>query len=361
MCCRAARLPWCACFIRPLPRPPLLPTGYGTIIGLSGSLGSPEEKDFLRSTFDAEFVVVPPFLDTCTNISKQVPSLVDGGVHVFGTRDTQLNKVVELAIEKRSVVPVLIITTSETHARAVHEKVTARLKHLPAEAAPQLFVTTDAANASMLVEAATKAVDLPGGSKEWRITVTDYIGGRGHDYHTVDEDVDDAGGLLVIATQIPDSEREWVQWLGRTARSDRRGQYAVVLSTTDEPLASHRSLLAESECKPHPGSPVCQPALIAKLLVERDKEVKRKLERNNVKRGQLLNELCDKFYAKYHIQTPYYWGEKEKKLSAFLSKQQNKLEDAIANFAVEVGLATTAAAYAAASQYMGSPPRVCNT
>jgi len=68
----------------------------------------------------------------------------------------------------------------------------------------------------------------------WRITVTTAEGGRGHDYRVVDPSIDENGGLLLILTFVPWSEREWIQFLGRTSRQDHQGQYAVFLSTQDE-------------------------------------------------------------------------------------------------------------------------------
>jgi hypothetical protein len=66
--------------------------------------------------------------------------------------------------------------------------------------------------------------------KGWRIAVTTAIGARGQDYQISDEVVDDNGGLLLVLEYIPDSEREWIQFVGRTARHDHPGQYAVVLN-----------------------------------------------------------------------------------------------------------------------------------
>ena len=67
------------------------------------------------------------------------------------------------------------------------------------------------------------------GAGRWRVTVTDYFGGRGIDYRLSDDGANEAGGLMVIITSIPDSQREWVQWIGRTARQDKNGQISVLL------------------------------------------------------------------------------------------------------------------------------------
>jgi hypothetical protein len=41
------------------------------------------------------------------------------------------------------------------------------------------------------------------------------------------------GGLMLIIGLVPDSEREYIQFLGRTARQDKRGQFAAVLLASD--------------------------------------------------------------------------------------------------------------------------------
>ena len=72
-----------------------------------------------------------------------------------------------------------------------------------------------------------------------RVTVTDRFGGRGHDFRVVDKEANLNGGMLVIATSIPD-EREWIQWRGRTARQDRPGQYYVILNTKGRPFVKNK-------------------------------------------------------------------------------------------------------------------------
>jgi hypothetical protein len=69
--------------------------------------------------------------------------------------------------------------------------------------------------------------------KAWRVTVTTAAGARGQDYQISDEIVDKNGGLLLVLEYIPDSEREWIQFVGRTARHDHPGQYAVVLNRAE--------------------------------------------------------------------------------------------------------------------------------
>merc|ERR1719498_2313731 len=101
-----------------------------------------------------------------------------------------------------------------------------------------------------MVEVATQPLDgvstNGAATRLWRVTVTTAIGARGQDYHISDEVVDEKGGFLLVLEYVPDSEREWIQFLGRTARHDHPGQYAVVLNTDDYSHALNTSALQES-------------------------------------------------------------------------------------------------------------------
>jgi len=72
-----------------------------------------------------------------------------------------------------------------------------------------------------------------GSAKAFRIAVTDPRGGRGVDYRVSDADADRAGGLTLIVNYVPKCSRDWTQFLGRTARQDRRGQWMAVLNLED--------------------------------------------------------------------------------------------------------------------------------
>jgi hypothetical protein len=103
---------------------------------------------------------------------------------------------------------------------------------------------------------------------------------------------------LVIITEIPAAgEREWVQWKGRTARSDRMGQYAIVLSRADEALRISAQLLQAAPLRPN----IYDITLAEALLKVQDDKLRAKLAtaEEESKRGKELNALCDAFYARY--------------------------------------------------------------
>ena len=141
--------------------------------------------------------------------------------------------------------------------------------------------------------------------------MTDLFGGRGHDYSVDDEQAIANGGMLVIATSMPD-EREWTQWKGRTARQDKPGQYFVVLSEDAEPfnegkegveyLKEFKKLKAEKGGKPAKegtGEKSMDDVKIESLHRRKDRHMNETLDRfkSDQAKGAWLNELCEKYYA----------------------------------------------------------------
>lgn len=285
---------------------------YEAILGFSGSLGSPAEREYLASQYKAWCFDVPSYLDTCENVKKPKAKLLKDRVHVMPTREESFKKGIELAVEKSKNVPVLIITDLPDTAHGLTPKVVAALQiqlqkndrtaQLPQDVEVKDMVQTlcryDEKGRSMpwltIIDKATEQFE---GTSLRRITVTDPFGGRGHDFMVIDEEANEAGGLFVIILCMPKSEREWIQWLGRTARNDRNGQYALVLCIEDAPingnddlLNAHVHVLVNTEFRP---------SLIRAMLDEIDKKVKENLEsmKGKIRKGLILNELCDEFYA----------------------------------------------------------------
>merc|ERR1719253_1434373 len=141
-----------------------------------------------------------------------------------------------------------------------------------------------------MVEVATQPLEVTSSSgtksKHWRVTVTTAVGARGQDYHISDELVDEKGGFLLVLEYVPDSEREWIQFLGRTARHDHPGQYAVVLCADD-----YQHLFGGSQ--PQAGSAVthilaCYNEINEKRMA--DAQV-------NLDRGTLMHKYTGHFWA----------------------------------------------------------------
>ena len=165
----------------------------------------------------------------------------------------RLPPIVALCHEHVRSVPVLVICASNEQLAAMHAAIREGGVIPPDEV--QRLSQFDARGASLrtewqtLIDDATKRL----GSAEdnrCRVTVTDRFGGRGHDFQVVDKEANANGGMLVIATSIPD-EREWIQWKGRTARQDRPGQFYVVLDQSAKPFAKNRELLSRVKAAKH--------------------------------------------------------------------------------------------------------------
>ena len=197
-------------------------------------------------------------------------------------------------------------------------------------------------NYASIIEKATAAVSRPP-LKTRRITVTDPFGGRGHDFNIFDDHVNTSGGLAVILSHIPPSERDWIQWKGRTARGDRNGQYSVILCKEDGPIKSNNNVLAEFRTGDE-RSNLYQERILDALLEICDKETGRKIDgkSEDLQAGQRMNELCDHYYAKYKRDSSAPWPSQihDTSFSKFLDKY-DRSKSAIEAFKSSVGLSYT--------------------
>ena len=164
-----------------------------------------------------------------------------------------------------------------------------------------------------------------------RITITDPYGGRGFDYDVRDESANFEGGLLVIALTVP-AGRDWIQWKGRTARGDRKGQLSVILNREDPMF----EFVKESDLKSahHEGNNYSS-ALIDALLEQHDRGTGAKLQNQEALTymGQRLNELCDHYHQMNRdtnspTGTVKLWPRQafrsnDNKLSDFIASQEN--------------------------------------
>ena len=143
-----------------------------------------------------------------------------------------------------------------------------------------------------LVADATKRL---GGADDHRcrVTVTDRFGGRGHDFQVNDKEAIANGGMLVIATSVPD-EREWIQWRGRTARQDKPGQFYVILNAKGAPFDSHKGLASKLKKEAD------MDARIEMMLDVADEGIGGRLKEfaESQAKGEKLNEVVEKYFTK---------------------------------------------------------------
>ena len=167
-----------------------------------------------------------------------------------------------------------------------------------------------------IIDDATKRL---GGAedKRCRVTVNDRFGGRGHEFQVVDKEANANGGMLVMATSIPD-EREWIQWKGRTARQDRPGQFYVILDEKAKPFTTKSGLaskvknakVSSGEKKGHPD----HDARVEMMLDVADDGIGDKLKafEGEQASGEKLNEVAMRYFQKHprHFDDP--WPQLEK-------------------------------------------------
>eukprot|EP00429_Kryptoperidinium_foliaceum_P071067 CAMPEP_0176058566 /NCGR_PEP_ID=MMETSP0120_2-20121206/29181_1 /TAXON_ID=160619 /ORGANISM="Kryptoperidinium foliaceum, Strain CCMP 1326" /LENGTH=1562 /DNA_ID=CAMNT_0017392095 /DNA_START=32 /DNA_END=4720 /DNA_ORIENTATION=+ len=133
------------------------------------------------------------------------------------------------------------------------------------------------------------APDRP--QQQWRITVATAEGGRGHDYRVTDPAVDEHGGLMLILSWVPWSEREWIQFLGRTARQDHCGQYAVLLNGEEENVKAALAQRLPGE------SPVrC-------ILRKGDQDTAQTLQGkgSEIKKGRLMHKFTSRYWTLHKV------------------------------------------------------------
>jgi len=217
---------------------PYMYNKYACIFGLTGSVGGEAERAYIQKTYQSVPYEVPQFLHTCENTIKEEATNL--GVTIEATSQQMIANVVAMAKKYYHDTPVLVITRG-AESNELSNVYKALAAAIPERNAVQRMTERNDEGELMIdqceaiVERATKRCYSEQREVYFRITVTDWFGGRGHDFDCMDERANAAGGMLVIATSIPDA-REWTQWKGRTARQDRPGQYAVVLSEQEEPF-----------------------------------------------------------------------------------------------------------------------------
>jgi len=127
----------------------------------------------------------------------------------------------------------------------------------------------------------------------------------------VDKEANANGGMLVIATSLPD-EREWIQWKGRTARQDRPGQFFIILDDTAKPFndPKHSKLkqrLTKMSAPPSKGStaelgagPSVDDMKVDVMLNVADEGIGERLSTfaEEQAAGEKLNELTEKYYKR---------------------------------------------------------------
>ena len=317
---------------------------YAGIFGLTGSVGGKAELGYLTKTYSAVKFDAPRFLDTCVGNARKV--VTNHGVELVDGPGTLVARVVALCHQYYQSVPVLVIASSTAELGVIHKAVCDG-GVIPADEV-QRFSEFDANGASLksewqtIIDDATKRLGSVE-SNRCRVTVTDRFGGRGHDFQVVDKEANANGGMLVIATSIPD-EREWIQWKGRTARQDRPGQFYVILDTKAKPFSDKKELAAKVRKAVHSsGELKGEPdhdARVELLLDCADEGIGDKLVAFASEQavGEKLNELAEKYYRQHPRSFDAPWPselESDKKLRHLMTTLVDEKPETIRRTAKE--------------------------
>jgi len=308
---------------------------YSKIIGLSGTIGDDWERDFLRKAYGAQFLIVPPFLQTCVDVkfhaaewARTEQVLVNGQLQrcnmhmglpgpgvVAATAEDQYALVELLCFNVRRRVPVLVITANPESAELVGDRLRQHARGALAGCNPSDLVRSlsqreydrDPCMYKESLRAATRTLSRDStGPREFRITVTDHTGARGTDYQMLDEVADKLGGLMLVVMHVPPSRRDWIQYKGRTARQNWRGQYCVVLNAEEYrelDQAGAQTALPRAAYSLRPGGAPYVPEnpedLVEHILNYGAEESKRRLEscEASYNAGFIANEVCERVWT----------------------------------------------------------------
>lgn len=188
------------------------------LVGVSGTLASADQE--LRWSYRSgtrrvtpSVVQIPPHKPRC---------LKDYGLRIFRDADSRLNGIAaEVKEMHQKGRPVIVITDSVAESQLIHQRLVSKLVALNVE-----IPLLNASHAEVEEEVISKA------GEAGAITVATQMAGRGTDI-VLSSDAVAAGGLHVIVTPIPKSERIMTQAKGRAARQGDPGS-AIVCSDYDD-------------------------------------------------------------------------------------------------------------------------------
>lgn len=243
---------------------------YKRILGLSGSLGNTKEKEFVQQAYGAMFMKIPEFMKTCTGdglqfheakwvdevertgpTKDQWPELiaepngdttVERSMAILRDEEQQIALAWNVAKMAHKHVPVLVIARDAAQGRRVVDKfkTLAWRSSLDSQLVIGDMTRNQLEESKKMYDANLTSSTQSFGPQQaplWRITVTDNTGARGTNYAMSEEGIaaDNMGGLLLVLLYIPENERDWIQYKGRTARQKWQGQMCAVLCSQDYP------------------------------------------------------------------------------------------------------------------------------
>jgi preprotein translocase subunit SecA len=187
---------------------------YENMTGLSGSVASVSEE--LEKTYGTPTKII----ETSKPIIRN-----DQGLHFYSTSKAKSNAIIKESLEMHQAGrPVLIGVDSIAQAEAYAQML---IKRSGAENVQLITAQSALSDGYEEAELVKKA------GESGKITIATNMAGRGTDIK-LSQEARAAGGLHVMLTYIPDSERSTTQFIGRAGRLGDPGSSAIYGSVEDE-------------------------------------------------------------------------------------------------------------------------------
>ena len=182
---------------------------YGSnIVGVSGTLGDDQEKQFMRDTFSVEFAAIP------TSKRRKLLELDGLILDNYSIWLDVVSKTVESTADQRAV---LVICEDIATAEQTYEVISTR--------AIEVILYSRIKSERDRMNKVLKTGD---------IVITTNLGARGTDFVT-DDVVNKNGGLFVLVTFIPLNDRVEKQAFGRTGRKGATGSCQIIVNRETMP------------------------------------------------------------------------------------------------------------------------------
>ncbi len=185
---------------------------YTNIFGLSGTLGSEKERQFIRDVYGANSTIIPPFKS----------SLRDKSIKPIMAKDENkwLDFIESIADTYRHQRAVLFVCDTPKSLRIIEKK-------LLAIGYTEIVIYENESDAHKI-----ERVNQLGGVQLGQIIISTNIGGRGTDIK-LSAEVERNGGLHQVTTYLPRSERTENQAAGRAARSGQPGSVQIIFQCSE--------------------------------------------------------------------------------------------------------------------------------
>jgi hypothetical protein len=203
---------------------------YDTVLGLTGTVGSATERNFLRDTYNVSFLTVP--LAMPSQFVEEEPFICPS---VDKWKKAIKCRAEELAITQKRAV--LVICADVKSAEEIYNYLIFKSSDLAVQTLNPGNVELYRRNYETF-QATQPGNKLSGG----RIIVATNLAGRGTDIKLSDE-LAKAGGLHVILSYLPDNVRVEQQAFGRSARGGIKGSGQLVFL---DPFPTHGESAASS-------------------------------------------------------------------------------------------------------------------